>query len=345
MEVQIGNGKKRQLNGPLSQGNHVCLNVSLGTLAVLQMYLLIACQKKFKCSGFLGCPVLTSPSSNAQLDSMRIIFAQLSNLNRMIMRDSLLQAQLHHDLMLGQYQVQFVKHDELENRSCDGGSAEKAEAGESLTFFTFLLNGEFTNALPQDEDLPFVWDSINNQLDQIHQIQDLQHQINEQAAQAAQIAQAQVSQNVNAMQVEIEDNQHGEVQDFMSVEDFSFDDSSLGSDIAQILLVGCTWENKSFLLGHQHHLCLLPVYLLRPALLLQILVEGHKEKGSFWWKDIFRLIPLFRAVSNYSTHMGYNFVLEGHMAYSNSGGTISTTVHLCKTYGFISLSSTADHYS
>lgn len=32
--------------------------------------------------------------------------------------------------------------------------------------------------------------------------------------------------------------------------------------------------------------------------------HAHKEKGSFWWKDIFRLIPLFRAFTKVIIHLG-----------------------------------------
>uniref|UniRef100_A0A0D9W2E2 DUF4283 domain-containing protein n=1 Tax=Leersia perrieri TaxID=77586 RepID=A0A0D9W2E2_9ORYZ len=108
-----------------------------------------------------------------------------------------------HDRMLGRLLVKakYTSRAYVPAKIVVGKSQEKGENGESLTFFTFLLNGQFT-----------------------------EHQINEQAAQAAQAAQAQAAQNVHAMQVEIEDNQHGEVQDSMSVEDFSFDDFSSSLD-------------------------------------------------------------------------------------------------------------------
>lgn len=32
--------------------------------------------------------------------------------------------------------------------------------------------------------------------------------------------------------------------------------------------------------------------------------HAHKEKGSFWWKDIFRLIPMFRALSSVTVGSG-----------------------------------------
>lgn len=32
--------------------------------------------------------------------------------------------------------------------------------------------------------------------------------------------------------------------------------------------------------------------------------QAHKEKGSFWWKDIFRLIPFFRAFAQYTLGQG-----------------------------------------
>lgn len=96
--------------------------------------------------------------------------------------------------------------------------------GESWTLYTFVLNGEFTDVFAMDEDLPPLWQQIQ---DLNMEIQDLQQGNEDLLNQIQNLVEHQDDNNVAPPQDEMQ-------QDSMSIADFSQDDSGSVQEIDSI---------------------------------------------------------------------------------------------------------------
>lgn len=96
--------------------------------------------------------------------------------------------------------------------------------GESWTLYTFVLNGEFTDVFAMDEDLPPLWQQIQ---DLNMEIQDLQEGNEDLLNQIQNLVEHQDDNNVAPPQDEMQ-------QDSMSIADFSQDDSGSVQEIDSI---------------------------------------------------------------------------------------------------------------